>query len=47
MENNMEEDYSEYMLQPGDIPLGKKATKILAIKQASTVLLLFGWRRRY
>lgn len=38
----MEEDYSEYMLQPGDIPLGKKATKILAIKQASTVLLLFG-----
>ena len=38
----MEEDYSEYMLQPGDIPLGKKATKILAIKQASIVLLLFG-----
>ncbi len=38
----MEEDYSAYMLQPGDIPLGKKATKIFAIKQASTVLLLFG-----
>ena len=38
----MEEDYSEYMLQPGDIPLGKKATKILAIKQASTVLCFFG-----
>jgi len=38
----MEEDYSEYILQPGDIPLGKKAAIISGVKQALAVLLLFG-----
>jgi len=37
----MEEDYSEYMLQPGDIPLGKEEKKIEGVKSVGRVFLGF------
>ncbi len=39
----MEEDYSEYWLQPGDIPLGKTPAIIGGMKMASIVFLIFSY----